>query len=409
MDQTAAISPLAPKSQPDMPEIAGVRLAAGEIGIKYKDRADVMVMVFDKVASVAGVFTQSKCTSAPVDLCKAHLPTGKARILVVNSGNANAFTGKKGANSTAQTANNAAGVMDCPVEQVYLSSTGVIGEPLDADKFEGQIEKLAAVAKPDQWSAAASAIMTTDTYPKLATRTIQIGDQQYAINGITKGAGMIAPDMATMLAYIVTDAPVSANILQSLLDRTVQRSFNAITVDGDTSTSDTLLAFAAGEPKFVNADDTELNAFCDAFSEVMHELAMLLIRDGEGIRKIMRIEVSGATSDSAAKAIAMSVANSPLVKTALAGEDANWGRIVMAVGKAGQTADRDRLKIRFGDIVVAEEGERAEDYSEAQCAQYMKQDEIVIGIELGLGQSSFTAWGCDLTKEYVAINGDYRS
>ncbi len=409
MDQNTAISPLAPKSQPEMPEIAGVKLAAGEVGIKYNDRADVMVMVFEKPAAVAGVLTQSKCASAPVDLCRAHLPYGKARILVVNSGNANAFTGKKGTSSTAQTARNAAGVVGCPLEQVYLSSTGVIGEPLDAGKFEGHIEKLVSAAKPNQWPAAASAIMTTDTYSKLATRTAQIGDQSYSINGIAKGSGMIAPDMATMLAYIVTDAPVSAGVLQSLLDKTVHGSFNAITVDGDTSTSDTLLAFATGEPEIESIDNQDLKAFYNAFGEVMHDLAMLLIRDGEGIRKIMRVEVTGAISDRAAKAIAMSVANSPLVKTALAGEDANWGRIVMAVGKAGQPADRDRLRIRFGDIVVAEDGERADNYSEAQCAEYMKQDEIVIGIELGLGQSSFTAWGCDLTKEYVAINGDYRS
>ncbi|MEM8540821.1 MAG: bifunctional glutamate N-acetyltransferase/amino-acid acetyltransferase ArgJ [Pseudomonadota bacterium] len=409
MDDSASVSPLAPKQQPEMPIVAGVRLSAGEVGIKYKDRADVMVMVFEPPASVAGVFTQSKCASAPVDLCRAHIPTGKASILVVNSGNANAFTGKKGESSTAQTAKNAAAVVNCPIDQVYLSSTGVIGEPLDASKFEGHIEKLVSLAKPDQWPQAAHAITTTDTFSKLATKTANIDGKDYAINGIAKGAGMIAPDMATMLSYIVTDAPVSASVLQSLLNKTVKTTFNAITVDGDTSTSDTLLAFATGPATHSDASDPALQDFCQAFGDIMHELSMLIIRDGEGIRKIMRIEVEGATSAEAARIIAMSIANSPLVKTALAGEDANWGRIVMAVGKAGQEADRDRLKIRFGDIVVAEQGERVENYSEADCAAYMKLDEIVIGVDLGIGQSSFTAWGCDLTKEYVAINGDYRS
>lgn len=409
MGEMASISPLAPKQQPKVPQIEGVRLAAGEVGIKYQDRADVMVMVFEPAASVAGVFTQSKCASAPVDLCRTHLPKGRASILVVNSGNANAFTGKKGESSTAQTAKNAAGVLDCPIHEVYLSSTGVIGEPLDASKFEGHIDTLVNGAKPDQWHQAAQAITTTDTFSKLATRSTTIDGKNFAINGIAKGAGMIAPDMATMLSYIVTDAPVSAAVLQSLLDETVKTTFNAISVDGDTSTSDTLLAFATGNATYTDAKSPILQSFCSAFGEVMHELAMLIIRDGEGIRKVMRIEVEGATSDQAARIIAMSVANSPLVKTALAGEDANWGRVVMAVGKAGQEADRDRLKIRFGDIIVAEYGERAENYSEEQCAAYMKQDEVVIGIDLGLGQSSYTAWGCDLTKEYVAINGDYRS
>lgn len=409
MDDTAQVSPLAPKQQPDMPAINGVKLAAGEVGIKYKNRADVMVMVFEPAASVAGVFTQSKCASAPVELCRSHLPHGKARILVVNSGNANAFTGKKGERSTAQTARNAASVADCPIEQVYLSSTGVIGEPLDASKFEGHIATLVSNAAPDQWAQAAHAITTTDTYSKMVSKKAEIKGKEVLINGIAKGAGMIAPDMATMLAYIATDAPVDSGVLQALLSKFSRSTFNAISVDGDTSTSDTLLAFATGEPTFLDIDDPNLADFCSAFGQVMHDLAMLVIRDGEGIRKIMRIEVDGATSSDAARTIAMSIANSPLVKTALAGEDANWGRVVMAVGKAGEEADRDRLKIRFGDIIVAEDGERAENYSEDECAAYMKKDEIIIGVDLGLGTSSYTAWGCDLTKDYVAINGDYRS
>ncbi|MDZ7824539.1 MAG: bifunctional glutamate N-acetyltransferase/amino-acid acetyltransferase ArgJ [Ahrensia sp.] len=404
-----AVSPLAPKSQPSMPVIDGVRMAAGAVGIKYKNRADVMVMVFDRPASVAGVFTKSKCPSAPVDLCRAHLPRGKASILVVNSGNANAFTGKKGASSTAATAQNAATVMNCPIHQVYLSSTGVIGEPLDAAKFDGHIERLVRMAEQDRWADVAKAIMTTDTFPKMATRTTKIGDKTVTINGIAKGAGMIAPDMATMLSYIVTDADVSSAVLQSLLNKFVGTTFNAVTVDGDTSTSDTLLAFATGSPLITDAKEKSLRAFSKAFGEVLHDLAMLMIRDGEGIRKVMRVEVEGATSKKAAKQIAMSIANSPLVKTALAGEDANWGRVVMAVGKAGQPANRDLLSIRFGEFLVASQGERAEGYSEEAVSAYMKNDEIVIGVNLGLGTSRFTAWGCDLTKEYVEINGDYRS
>jgi glutamate N-acetyltransferase/amino-acid N-acetyltransferase len=251
--------------------------------------------------------------------------------------------------------------------------------------------------------------MTTDTFAKVATQTVQIDGKTYTVNGMAKGAGMIAPDMATMLAYIVTDAPVSAAVLQNYLAQSTETTFNAVTVDGDTSTSDTLLAFATGPADFTNPDDEKLAAFKSAFHDVLHDLAMQIIRDGEGIRKVMCIEVEGATSKEAAKKIAMSIANSPLVKTAVAGEDANWGRIVMAVGKAGEPADRDRLQIRFGDIVVAKDGEREEGYSEEECAAYMKNDEIVIGVDMGLGSERFTAWGCDLTKEYVEINGDYRS
>jgi glutamate N-acetyltransferase/amino-acid N-acetyltransferase len=394
---------------PVLPPIKGVTLATAEAGIKYKGRTDVMAMIFDEPAAVAGVFTKSKCPSAPVDLCRAHLPKGRAKILVVNSGNANAFTGKKGAAATKLTAEIAAKAANCDFEEVYLSSTGVIGEPLDATKFEGHIEKMVQSASPDAWLQSAQAIMTTDTFAKVATHTVEIDGKSYTVNGMAKGAGMIAPDMATMLAYIVTDAPVSAAVLQNYLTQSTETTFNAVTVDGDTSTSDTLLAFATGSADFTNPDDEKLAAFKSAFHDVLHNLAMQIIRDGEGIRKVMRIEVEGATSKEAAKKIAMSIANSPLVKTAVAGEDANWGRIVMAVGKAGEPADRDRLQIRFGDIIVARDGEREEGYSEEECAAYMKNDEIVIGVDIGLGSERFTAWGCDLTKEYVEINGDYRS
>lgn len=409
MAKASPVSPLAPKNVPALPPVKGVKLATAEAGIKYKGRTDVMVMIFDEPAAVAGVFTKSKCPSAPVDLCRANLPKGRAKILVVNSGNANAFTGKKGLAATALTAEIAAKAANCSVDEVYLSSTGVIGEPLDATKFEGHIEQMVKTAQPDVWHQSAQAIMTTDTFAKVATKTIRIGDKSFTINGMAKGAGMIAPDMATMLAYVVTDAPVSAAVLQDYLAASTKTTFNAVTVDGDTSTSDTLLAFATGPSDYTNPEDETLAGFKAAFHSVLHELAMQIIRDGEGIRKVMRVEVEGATSQESARIIAMSIANSPLVKTALAGEDANWGRIVMAVGKAGEPADRDRLQIRFGDIIVAKDGERAETYSEEQCAAYMKNDEIIIGVDIGLGSGEFTAWGCDLTKEYVEINGDYRS
>lgn len=402
-------SPLAPKKAPDLPAIAGVRLATAEAGIKYRDRPDLMVMVFDADTAVAGVFTKSQCASAPVDWCKTHIAGGKARALVVNAGNANAFTGKRGADAAALTAQMAATVLGCPISSVFLSSTGVIGEPLDAQKFSGLLEGLIDQATPDGWADAANAIMTTDTFPKLATRVARIGGQNVTINGIAKGSGMIAPDMATMLAYLVTDAPVSANVLDALLTRHVDASFNAITVDSDTSTSDTVLAFATGTATLDDADDPALGAFADAFGQVMTDLALQVVRDGEGASKLMRVDVTGATSGLSARRIAMSIANSPLVKTALAGEDANWGRIVMAVGKAGEPADRDRLSIRFGPNLAAENGERAPDYDEARLTAYMRQAEITIAVDLGLGQGRFTAWGCDLTKDYVAINGDYRS
>lgn len=405
-------SPLAPKALAVLPPVDGVRIGAAAAGIKYADRNDLMAMVFDAPAAVAGVLTRSRCPSAPVDWCRANLPGGQARILVVNSGNANAFTGKKGADATALTARMAASAMQCQVLEVFLSSTGVIGEPLEADRFDGVLQQLVAAATPDRWEEAARAIMTTDTFPKLATRTARIHGVTVTINGIAKGSGMIAPDMATMLAYIVTDAPISAAALQMLLGGHVDATFNAITVDSDTSTSDTVLAFATGKADLApieSADDARLAEFATAFADLMEDLALQIVRDGEGASKLMRIDVSGAQSDASARTIALAIANSPLVKTALAGGDANWGRIVMAVGKAGEPADRDKLAIRFGDLAAATNGERAADYDEAAMSAYMQRDEVTIGVDIGLGDGRFTAWGCDLTKDYVAINGDYRS
>jgi glutamate N-acetyltransferase/amino-acid N-acetyltransferase len=409
-----SISPLAPKSYADMPPIDGVRIATAAAGIKYKNRTDVLAMVFDEGTTVAGVFTRSKCPSAPVDFCRANLSGGKARILVVNSGNANAFTGRKGVEATGLTAAAASLAAHCREDEVYLASTGVIGEPLDASKFSGVLDTMVRDAAVDGWLEAAKAIMTTDTYPKVATRSCVVDGVPVTINGIAKGAGMIAPDMATMLSFIATDAAISHDALQGLLSDHVDGTFNAVTVDSDTSTSDTLLMFAtgkamAGREPIATVDDPRLRQFSEAMHDLMKDLALQVVRDGEGARKMVEITVEGAEDDQAAKRIALSIANSPLVKTAIAGEDANWGRIVMAVGKAGEKADRDRLAIAFGDVRVAFNGERDPDYSEEAASAVMREENIPVTVSLGIGQGKATVWTCDLTKEYVAINGDYRS
>ncbi len=412
---SATISPLAPKKYPRMPAVEGVRIATAEAGIKYRNRTDLMAMVFDAGTQVAGVFTRSKCPSAPVDLCRANLANGKARILVVNSGNANAFTGKKGREATALTSKYAAKAAGSPDGEVFLASTGVIGEPLDTTRFTHLLDGLVSAAKADAWADAARAIMTTDTYPKFVTAKVPFGEIDVTINGIAKGAGMIAPDMATMLSFVATDAPIAAPVLQSLLSKAVGASFNAVTVDSDTSTSDTLLLFATGAAAkrgattVESATDPRLSGFRRALGRVLKTLALQVVRDGEGARKQIEVTVTGARSSRSAKRIALSIANSPLVKTAVAGEDANWGRVVMAVGKAGEPAERDLLSIWFGPHRLAHNGERDPAYSEEATSAYMKQDEIVIRAELGIGRGKATVWTCDLTKEYVAINGDYRS
>lgn len=412
---STAVSPLAPKHYPAMPEIQGVRIATAEAGIKYKGRTDVVMMVFDKPAAVAGVFTRSKCPSAAVDFCRSSLKGGYARAVIVNSGNANAFTGKKGKESTKVTAAAAAKAVGCKPDEIFLASTGVIGEPLDAGKFSHLLGDMAKQAVSGRWQDAASAIMTTDTFPKVATETVLLGGVPVTINGIAKGAGMIAPDMATMLSFVATDAPIASDVLQELLSKSVGKSFNSVTVDSDTSTSDTLLLFATGSAAERGAapvtklKDKRLKPFEKALERILKNLALQVVRDGEGAHKMLEITVTGAKSDKSAKKIALSIANSPLVKTAAAGEDANWGRVVMAVGKAGEPADRDLLAIWFGDIRVAREGERDPDYSEAATSAYMKNEDIQIRADIGLGKGKATVWTCDLTKEYVAINGDYRS
>ncbi len=415
------VSPLAPTDVPDMPVISGVKLATAAAGIRYQGRTDVLLAVMDKGTTVAGVFTQSKCPSAPVEWCRAKLSSGRsskggfARALVVNSGNANAFTGKTGRQATTLTASIAAKALGCSPNEVFLASTGVIGEPLDATKFNGVLGTLAETAAPGEWMDAAKAIMTTDTFPKVATATVKLGKAKVVISGMAKGAGMIAPDMATMLAFVFTDAPIAAGALQSLLQSGVEDTFNAVTIDGDTSTSDTLLAFATGAaaangaPKISRAGDPRLKAFTKAFRAVLADLAEQVARDGEGARKLVEIIVDGATSKASARKIAMSVANSPLVKTAIAGEDANWGRVVMAVGKAGEPANRDKLAISFNGIRVASRGARDPSYDEAEVSRAMKNPKIQIKIGLGLGKGRDRVLTCDLTKEYIAINGDYRS
>jgi len=412
---SSAVSPLAPTNVPDMPTIAGVRLATAEAGIRYKNRTDVLLAVMDKGTVVAGVFTKSKCPSAPVEWCRAKLRGGKARALVVNSGNANAFTGKTGRSSTALTAKIAAKAVGCSESEIFLASTGVIGEPLDASKFDGVLGRLADAAEPGDYLAAAKAIMTTDTFPKVATATVKLGKAKVTINGMAKGAGMIAPDMATMLSFIFTDAPIAPAALQALLKAGVEDTFNAVTIDGDTSTSDTLLAFATGAaaehgaPKISRASDPRLKAFVKAFNQILANLSEQVARDGEGARKLVEITVEGAKTKASARKIAMSIANSPLVKTAIAGEDANWGRVVMAVGKAGEPAERDKLAIRFGETQVAKDGLAVEGYDEAPVAAHLKGSEIEIGVDLGLSDGAATVWTCDLTHGYISINADYRS
>jgi len=409
------ISPFAPKRLAELPPIEGVRIATAAAGIRYPGRTDLLFALFDPGTSVAGVLTKSKTASAPVDWCRQHLGHGMARALVVNSGNANAFTGRRGREAVERTVEAAARAADCLEADVYVASTGVIGEPLDTRKFIGLLGDLAREAKPDAFEEAARAIMTTDTYPKLATRKSEIDGVEVTINGIAKGAGMIAPDMATMLAFIFTDATIEPVALRGCLDPGLEQSFNAITIDSDTSTSDTLLVFATGAaascgaPRIAVAEDPRATAFRLALAQVMRELALQVVKDGEGLTKFVTVRVTGAESDEAARRIAQSIANSPLVKTAIAGEDPNWGRIVAAVGKAGAAANRDRMAIWLGDILVATEGEVAAAYREAQGAAYMKNAEISIRADVGIGRGTATVFTCDLTKDYIAINADYRS
>lgn len=407
------VSPLAPEAFPELPVIAGAEFAAIGAGVKYKDRKDVMLVRLAPGTTMAGAFTQSSTRSGCVRDCQTKLatkvPTGAGAAIVVNSGNSNAFTGKVGDEAVAAVTGAAAEALGLPATRVFSSSTGVIGEPLPHGKITAVVPALAADLAETGIQMAAEAIMTTDTFPKGAAATIEGEGGPIQIAGIAKGSGMIAPDMATMLVYIFTDAKISATNLQKMLDRNLSGSFNSITVDSDTSTSDTLLIAATGQSAAAEVKGATAKAFEAALAEVMRDLALQVVRDGEGATKLVEVRVTGAASDEDAAKVAFAIANSPLVKTAVAGEDPNWGRIVMAVGKSGAAADRDRLTIRFGDIVVAENGWRSPSYTEDAGAAYMKQQELVIGVDLGLGRAKRSVWTCDLTNRYVEINADYRS
>jgi len=406
------VSPLAPAKFPTMAKIDGLRLAAIAGGLRYTGRPDLFLAEMAPGTQAAGVLTQSKTASAPVLRCRQSLKRGTARAVVVNAGNANAFTGAGGMQAVEETAAATAKTLGCAKADVYLASTGVIGEVLDGKKIAGLLGKLAKGLKPGNWKKSARAICTTDTFSKGASVVTEIDGKPVTIGGIAKGSGMIAPDMATMLAFVFTDAKIPAKVLQSLLGRANERSFNAITVDSDTSTSDTCLLFATGKArhgKITRANDPRLKAFKAALLAVMQDLAHQIVRDGEGATKFVAVTVTGAESNTAAKTIARSIANSPLVKTAIAGEDPNWGRVVMAVGKAGEKADRDALSIRFGDHLIANLGTVAPGYDEIPVAAYMKGAEIDVSVDVGVGRGKATVWTCDLTHGYITINADYRS
>ena len=402
------VSPLAPASFPELPVIEGVRFATAMAGVKYKNRTDVMLAELAEGSTVAGVFTRSATRSANVLDCQAKngkSQAGRAAI-IVNSGNSNAFTGRNGVEAVNSLCASVAEQTGIATDRIFTSSTGVIGEPLPYDRITAKIGELQSNLSADTLPEAAKAIMTTDTFPKGSAATIDVDGKQVKISGIAKGSGMIAPDMATMLVYIFTDAQIGHEALQGILSKLTDKTFNCITVDSDTSTSDTLLIGATGAS---GVDVTGNADFEDALHKVMLDLSHQVIRDGEGATKFVEIQVTGAANDADAKRVGLSVANSPLVKTAIAGQDANWGRIVAAVGKSGAEADRDRLSIRFGDITVAENGWRAPNYSEDEAAAYMKNEKLVIGVDLGIGSGASTVWTCDLTYEYIRINADYRS
>ncbi len=415
MAQNLPVSPLAPKKMKKLPPIKGLRFVTAATREHYKERDDLLIMVFDHATQLAGVTTQSSMPSAAVDWCKTNLPQGKARALIVNAGNANAFTGRQGVRATRKIGTHMAKKMQVPEVQVMMASTGVIGEDLEtASLIKAIDDTFDMMSEKHDWLGAAKAIMTTDTFPKTVTREVSLAGAKVRINGIAKGSGMIAPDMATMLGFFVTDACLPAVVLRSLMKDTIASSFNAITVDSDTSTSDTVLLFATQSAKhrgtpINSANDKRLFAFQKALKEAMQELAQLVIRDGEGVRKFITIRVKGGKTDASAHKVALSIANSPLVKTAIAGEDANWGRIVMAVGKSGEPANRDKLRISIGGYKVAAAGRAVKGYDERPIAKHMRGQEIQIDVHLGVGKGAARVWTSDLTHGYISINADYRS
>jgi glutamate N-acetyltransferase/amino-acid N-acetyltransferase len=406
------LSPLAPTELAEMPPLAGVTLSVTNAAIKQTRRPDVLLMQFVEGTTVAGVLTQSQTAAAPIHWCRRYLANGTARALVVNSGNANAFTGAAGEETVQQVARGCAQRLDVPQEEIFMASTGVIGEPLDGNKIIGVLDNLRAQASGEGWHQAATAIMTTDTFAKAATRTLTLDGKAITIHGIAKGSGMIAPNMATMLGFVATDAAIAAPVLHAMLQKANAKSFNSITVDGDTSTNDACLLFAtgqAGNAAIVDDASPEAAAFYAALESLLIELAHMIVRDGEGAQKFITVQVTGAASDEAAQHIALTIGNSPLVKTAIAGEDANWGRIVMAVGKAGETMDPGTLSIAVGGVQITKDGRRIPDYDEAPVAAHMKGQNIDISVDIGVGAGSWTIWTCDLTHGYISINADYRS
>ncbi len=414
-------SPLAPEKMPDLHPVKGFRLAVAESGIKYQDRPDLMLLVADQPAVIAGVLTTSRTASAPVDWCRKVLEGGTARAVFVNAGNANAFSGQAGVDTVEKTALAVADSIRASDGEVLLASTGVIGEPLDAGLMIRHLPAMqqsmneAASSHQDlgqDWEQAAEAIRTTDTFAKATSRRLTLNGVEVTITGIAKGSGMIAPDMATMLSFIATDAAIAPAVLQAMTRRIADQSFNAITVDSDTSTSDTVLVLAsgmAGNSEISDPASRDAEDFAAALHDLMVELAQLIVRDGEGATKFITITVAGAEDDQAARRMGLAIANSPLVKTAIAGEDANWGRIVMAVGKSGEKADRDRLSIAMGGVVIARDGQRVADYDETPVAEHMKGQEITIAVNAGVGDGAAVVWTCDLTHGYISINADYRS
>lgn len=407
------ISPLAPSQLPELPVVNGVRLATHACGIRYKGRTDLLLVELAPCTVAAGVFTCSQIVSAPVDWCRGIISSGRcARALVANSGNANAFTGLPGIAAVQNIATATAAVIGCSTEEVLIASTGVIGLPLDERRIITVLSSLREQISPYAWLEAAQAIMTTDTYPKLATRLAMIGDTQVTLNGIAKGSGMIAPNMATVLCFIFTDAAISAPVLRELLSYGVDTTFNCTTVDSDTSTSDTLLLFATGKanhtPIIANTDQ-RLSDFRVKLNELLLELALAVVKDGEGATKFITITVRGAADTHAARAIGLSIANSPLVKTSIFGMDPNWGRIAMAIGKSGEQINRDKIKISIGGIVVAEDGCPLSHYDEALIISHMRSKSILIEVNVGVGYGTRTVWTCDLTHAYIGINSSYRT
>jgi glutamate N-acetyltransferase/amino-acid N-acetyltransferase len=406
------ISPLAPTDFSVLPAIDGITLAAESCNIRYKNRLDTLLVSFTEGTKVAGVFTKSLVTAAPLDWCRSIIKLGISRALVVNAGNANAFTGKEGMESVKRVAKAASETLGIKPEEIFMASTGVIGEPLPDQKITDALPELKMNLKPDNWHDAARSIMTTDTFMKVATRTVTLEGKTIILNGVAKGSGMIAPNMATLLAFVFTDAAIDAPVLQSWLEEANEHSFNSITVDGDTSTNDTLLVFAtgkAGNMPIQTANDPKAVILKNALQEILTDLAIQVVKDGEGAQKFITVTVEGAESDNAARIIALTIANSPLVKTAIAGEDANWGRIVGAAGRAGEKLEQDKIEVRIGGVLVAENGARVIGYDETPVTAHMKGQDIDIALTLGIGSGKATVYTCDLTHGYIDINGSYRS